>query len=320
MVVALLFYRRETARAGVFGIYAVTLLKLALMAIDFRTRMNQHYMLLGVTAAFLLVRDKALFCRILIVLFYFWAGLLKFNRDWLSGAALYGPLWLLPPSALPWATRYAIVLELVVPWALLPRRPAWLFWAAWAQLVVFHVLSSPVVGFFYPLVMLGFLLWMAAARWDAPLPRTRSPEGIALVALFCAAQLIPRLLSPDPALTGEGRMFALHMFDGRIVCRSTLTATLPDGRRASWHPVGVADTRTACDPILFWNHARNACRERPDARFDLEVWARHITDPEGAERRLIDLPDFCRLNPDYRWLHHNPWILPPGSPFSAEVR
>jgi len=314
VAVALGFARPATVRLGYFGLWALTLVKLALMTVDFRTRMNQHYMLLFITAAFLLVTNRPLFIRILVVLFYVAAAFLKLNRDWLSGASLYRPLWLVPAAYVPLAIRYSIVLELAFAWGLLART-RWLFWAAFVQLVAFHLLSSPVVGFFYPLVCLGFLTFVAVERWDGPRPPfvpRRQLGGALLLAAFVGLQLIPRLVSDDPALSGEGRLWALHMFDGRIECRGQLTLTHPDGHREPWPMLFTSEARTACDPIVFWGHARNACRARtePDADFDLLVLARHASDPAGVERRLIDVHDFCRADPPYHVLRHNPWILP----------
>src|SRR5262249_9347762 len=173
-----------------------------------------------------------LFIKIIIVQFYFWAGFLKLNQDWLSGASLYHPLWLIPSSLLPAALRYGIVLELVLAWGLLARDRR-IFWPVWAQLVAFHLISAPIVGFFYPILMAFFLAYFAAARFDAPLAGPRR-AGIAILAVFVALQFLPRLLSRDPALTGEGRTFALHMFDGRIECRGGLLLKLPSGERLTW--------------------------------------------------------------------------------------
>ena len=138
----------------------------------------------------------------------------------------------------------------------------------------------------------------------------RNRGGVAVVAVFCLLQLVPRLLSSDPALTGEGRLFALHMFDGRIECQPSLTLEHSDGRREPWPMMRMLDVRAACDPIVFWNHARNSCRARTDAGddFELTVLARHASAPAGSERPLIAVDHFCRVDPAYHVLRHNDWI------------
>ena len=65
------------------------------------------------------------------------------------------------------ACAYVIVLELVVSWGLLARR-AWIFWAAFAQFLLFHALSWQVVGFFYPLLMFAILTIFPVSRLVEP--------------------------------------------------------------------------------------------------------------------------------------------------------
>ena len=52
-------------------------------------------MALWVTGVFLAVPGKREALRLLLVLFYVWAGTLKLNWEWISGAGLYRPLWLI---------------------------------------------------------------------------------------------------------------------------------------------------------------------------------------------------------------------------------
>ena len=69
-----------------------------------------------------------------VVLFYFWAGIIKLNPEWISGAALYGEsLLLIPDSLIPAACIYVVVLELLLIFGLLSNRASW-FWATLAQL------------------------------------------------------------------------------------------------------------------------------------------------------------------------------------------
>jgi hypothetical protein len=123
LVVAAAFLYRRSARSAYAGLLLLTLFELALLALDFRLRRNQHSMALWVTGAFLLVPGKRNALRLLICLFYFWAGTLKLNWEWLSGAGLYQPVWLFTGKWLVAACAYVIVLELVIVWGLLARRP-----------------------------------------------------------------------------------------------------------------------------------------------------------------------------------------------------
>src|SRR2546427_10539732 len=136
----LLFASRRLVPWAYAGLVLVNTLKLAIMLLDYPLRMNQHYMAVFATFAYLFVPAKRDGLRVLVTLFYFWAGTLKLNWEWISGAGLYRPMWPFSAMAIVVACVYVIGLELVVAWGLLARR-AWIFWAAFAQLLVFHALS-----------------------------------------------------------------------------------------------------------------------------------------------------------------------------------
>src|SRR5262245_25219613 len=180
----LLFASRRLVPWAYAGLVLANLLKLGIMVLDYRLRMNQHYMAFFATFAYLLVPGKRDALRVLITLFYFWAGTLKLNWEWISGAGLYRPMWPFSGAGVVAACVYVIVLELGGAWGLLARR-AWIFWAAFAQFAVFHALSWQVVGFFYPLLMFAILTIFPLSRLVPPRDR---PEGL-LVALVTGPEL-----------------------------------------------------------------------------------------------------------------------------------
>src|SRR5262249_24393278 len=87
--VGLLFVSRAQTGAAYTGLLALDVLKAGIMLLDFRLRMNQHYMAFSVTAVYLFVPGKRNALRVPVALFYFWAGTLKLNWEWVSGAGLY---------------------------------------------------------------------------------------------------------------------------------------------------------------------------------------------------------------------------------------
>jgi hypothetical protein len=140
------------------------------------------------------------------------------------------------------------------------------------------------------------------------------------VATLAALQSVPRAFPGDTAITGEGRVFALHMFDALVVCEATLTYRLDTGGiraqaldQTKWMP-----HRSRCDPVIFFDIAKNTCRQPPAQVVDLDLTlrSRHSTDPEY--RTVIDIKNFCVTNPTYDMWRHNAWIGPgeavsPGS-------
>ena len=318
----LLFAFRPFVPWAYASLVLVTLVKLGIMLLDYRLRMNQHYMGFFATFAFLAVPGKRDALRVLITLFYVWAGTLKLNWEWMSGAGLYRPMWPFTGAGVVAACAYVIVLELVVSWGLLARR-AWIFWAAFVQFLLFHALSWQVVGFFYPLLMFAILTIFPASRLVEPrdppegllaaLGRGRAPRAVyAIAALFSLLQLVPYAFPGDRTLTGEGRLYALHMFDARPTCVGWAELHHADGTATRVDLKLALDTRIACDPIVYFNRARALCRRRDAGHvafqdLDLFLTARRTSD--GTMRRVIATTGFCARRERYDPFRHNAWIL-----------
>jgi hypothetical protein len=309
--------RRRTVALGLGLLALLELARLGIVLQDFRLRLNQHYMAFFAGAVFLLLPNKRRNLRLLVVLFYFWAGLLKLNREWLTGAALYARPWLVPETLIPAACAYVVVLELVISWGLLAKH-RWVFWASLAQLVLFSICSVPVVGFLYPLVMLGLLAIFPLARTaDEPSPLRafvtgqERPVTYAMVALFSALQLWPRLQGGDPAITGEGRWLSLHMFDAKVQCVGYAMLETPRGIVDRIDLVGALATRIHCDPIVYLDRARALCEQIRHAGataidVDLELDSKRSSD--ARLRPVLRLRHFCSAPPDYSAFGFNRWI------------
>lgn len=328
---ALLFLHPRLVRAAWLFQLGLNLLKALILFQDFRLRMNQHYMLLFATLVFLFLPGKRALLRYTLVAFYVWASTLKWNAEWLAGDALYGRPWLVPEALVPAACAYVVVLEAVLVWGVLSHRKA-LHWPAFAQLCVFHVVSWPVVGFFYPLLMLG-LLAIFPLCWLLDAERHGEPRNLlgelfggrarasayAFLAGFSALQLVPHAMPGDAALTGEGRLLALHMFDAQVDCRGALELRFSDGRSRTLRLPPPEAPRIRCDPAVSFSLARNACHHfgAELARLDLELEARRAR--EQWMRPLIRIGDFCRQDLAYDLWRPNDWILrlPDGAEWAS---
>lgn len=149
------------------------------------------------------------------------------NYEWLSGSVLYQALFLIPERFNWLACTYVVVMETLLIWGLLARRPA-LVWATLAQLGLFHAQSLTQIHWFYPSLMATILSWFVIERVVVQMPvvssgrelvRLKAPMAIyLLLTVFAAFQLSPLLYGKDRALTGQGRLLALHMFEARQQC------------------------------------------------------------------------------------------------------
>ena len=141
--------------------------------------------------------------------------------------------------------------------------------------------------------------------------------------LFGAFQMIPRVFPGDTVLTGEGRVFALHMFDALVECEAALTYRAADG---SMYTDSLPETRklphrSRCDPVIYFNIAKNRCTRLREGRqlvsaavrdvrdLDLSLWAKRNSEPRFHQ--IVDLERFCAADPSYDVLRHNSWIRTP---------
>jgi hypothetical protein len=322
-IVAALFVWRRLVPAAYAGLLALNLVKLLLLALDYRLRHNQHYMALWAAAVFLFVPGKRDALRVLIVLFYVWAGSLKLNWEWISGDDLYRPLWFFTGVGVVVACAYVVVMELVVSWGLLASR-GWIFWAAFAQIALFHVMSWAIVDFFYPLLMFLLIsiyplvrLWPPGDRRGLlePLLRGRlRPATYAPAVAFSLLQLTPYAFPGDHTITGEGRLYALHMFDARVDCEAFASVRATDGSVRRVELKLTYMPRINCDPIVVFNRANNLCAGRSPlatdvADLDLHLSARRWSDPSFHD--VINIADFCGRGLRYSPFRHNEWIQAP---------
>ena len=121
-LLAAILFAAAPLRSGARHFLAASALGTLLYALDYRLRLNQTYMFGWVVLAFLFAPHKRQVTALLVALFYFWAGTLKWNREWVSGAALYARPLFVPESLLPLACIYVLLLELVLVWGLFSRR------------------------------------------------------------------------------------------------------------------------------------------------------------------------------------------------------
>jgi len=297
---AFLFLLASWTRTAFSLLAAATVIKIFIFLSDYRLAGNYHYMHFWVLAAFLLIPQKGLTIRFLLLSFYLGAGVLKLNYEWISGAALSG-YFPLAGRELMLACGYVVLLELVLVFGLLARR-RWIFWLTLAQLALFHALSFLVVGFFYPALMFCFLTLFVLCELQSPgdfhwarIKELRSPARI-LLGLFFLAQTVPWMIGGDRAVDGRGRLIALNMFDAGTQCELKVMAAYADKVvRLSPQYSGNLQPRLACDPYVMLADARHRCRQlKNDPGFislEVTLLSKRKTDPGFTT--VFAFSDFC---------------------------
>jgi hypothetical protein len=242
--------------------------------------------------------------------------MLKLNYEWLSGSVLYHELFLIPAKYNWVACTYVVVLETMLIWGLLARSRV-VQLATLAQLALFHIQSLSQIHWFYPLLMASILSWFLLDRM-----MSRASQGVvndvslhvptsayAVMALFAICQLVPFLYRGDRALTGQGRIFALHMFEARQICKVIVTTT--DGKGNSVVEDIRDDAlppRMICDPIVYYSRIRDRCRAISSEARTLSVVMLSRRTTDLTFRRVIAERSFCTDVRHYAVFTNNAWL------------
>ena len=291
-----------------------------IVSLDYRLRANEFYMLFWINGVFLALPYTRWAVPVTIASFYFWAGTLKLNEEWLSGSVLYRDLWLIPKWLVPAACAYVVLLEMVMIWGLLAAQ-TWILVAVLVQLALFHIQSLSQIHWIYPLLMATMLSWFVIERRLGDVEGRASLRALLLgraprstytiVIVFAGMQMVPILYRGNSTLTGQGRLFALHMFEARQQCEVFAT---PSSGIGAGQPINLKvpslSPRMVCDPIVYLNRAQNMCRNEGarDRRFDLHLFMRAKRATDTEFETIVDQPDFCTGRHQYRLFRSNQWV------------
>ncbi len=253
-------FLKKNIRMAFLLFLILTCLKFLIQMSDFRLMGNYHYMSQIINILFLFSSNKKNMIKLFLVLFYVSAGLIKFNSDWLSGAAMLAQPWL-SGKWLEWACAYVIILELIVSWFLLSPNKYLKQWALF-QFVIFHLFSWHIVGYFYPLIMLSLI--SAFFLFQGPMESIKniSRAQWAIVVIFCSAQAYPLIFEKYSSLNGRGRILSLNMLDAKTVCETRLLVKHKDyivEYQPQFSQVGV---RIQCDPLLVVRRVDAICKDQ----------------------------------------------------------
>lgn len=284
---------------------------------DYRFMGNFHYMNAWTHLFFIFFPRRRQLLAFLIVSFYVSAGLLKFNREWLEGAAFIRPpmiqgLWL------KIGCYYVVLLEmLLIPLLLFVKNKVFRN-TVFFQILAFHLFSWHIVGYLYPLTMFC-LISIFPLIWYFPTIETKKKNPInftsklafGTLVVFWIFQIIPWIIPGPSELTGEGRIFSSNMLDSRSQCENLSTLYYND------KTIEVSDygydwgIRIACDPWLQYQLALNHCRLRAkeDPTFmdmDWFMLSKHGIDEDW--KLSVHIENFCSKRPEYFTWKRNDWI------------
>ena len=315
-----LFLYKRTLKIALGVFLAVHLIKLTLFWQSYRLMGNYHFMEFLVAFSFLFIPNKIATIRVLIVGFYVSAGSIKFNTEWFSAAAM-PQSWIdsgLPGMVnelglMPISNAYAVFLEMVVSILLLSRN-RYVFWFAFLQYLAFHAFSWQIVGYFYPMVMTCLIMiFPISQHFKQHIPfRLQSRFAYAFLAIFFISQAYPKFLPGDQAITGEGRITALNMFDANAQCHSSLlinfkNETIEELESRKSLRMGI---RIGCEPYVYFDRAKKICKSHQDnpsfQGVSLSLNSRQMSDQRYTQ--LVNIKNICSKSISYNSFFLNDWI------------
>lgn len=293
---AICYLNKKTVEIATLLLILITLLKGAIFIQDYRFMGNYHYMPFWMTATFILSPRKKEACSLLLVLFYVGAGLLKFNVEWLSGAAMIRPP-IITGKLLEWGTAFVVILEMFFVFWFFSQQ-LWKRVFALSLIALFHLFSWHIVGFFYPLVMFSMLLLIAFSLKTGVRLNWKRPGFLIFPTLFAIAQLLPFMFFSNSAVTGAGRILSLNMFDAKTICQSEII--YKNKNTFIQLPLLLNDlgVRIGCDPLVHFEQAKHYCRkintEKPDT-ISIHMVTKSTSSDQVIQTLSID--DVCHNPP-----------------------
>jgi len=270
---------RGRERIALWLLACGSLLKLGLYLLDYRLMGNFHSMPIFLSFIYFLRPKDLNAAQLTLVMFYFLAGTLKLNLEWLSGQALWTPrVWKLT-ELMPWGLAGVVILELCLIWLLLmPSRP--LRFLIWFTLVAFHLVSYNWVGWFYPAIMLTMILFMPFMWRKASSNWRLTRWGAASMMVLILAHSLPhfedfKLRGTPLSLEGSARAYTLNMIDARPTCIASLMMKVGGDRLDVIPNMREYGVRTSCDPLLLKAYAVSICRsEDPRSMVQIRLASR----------------------------------------------
>ena len=335
---ALFFLHKKTVKVAYFFFLLALVAKYGIFLMDYRFMGNYHYMHFIISLLYLFIPQKMFFIPIFIVLFYFFAGLIKTtNREWLTGLALFkSPPVFINEEVFKILCFLVVLLETVGVWFLIlkTRIREGIFFC----FVMFHTVSYYFVGYYYPLIMFSLisifpLKWSqklgneklgsqklgSEKPWSQKLGSQKSLSflnrshyriGVVCLLVFCVCQFMPFLIKGDSSLTGEGRFFSLNMFDANTECRSQVRVRFKNRTVEIPLPHEPLEVRIHCDPYVYFYQAQKMCqlykKNKNFKDLDLILFSKLKSDRDYTT--LIDEKNFCAQKLSYSLYRKNKWI------------
>ena len=290
------FFFSKTRRWAILILALATVAKNFIIFHDARLYSGHNYITNFLFVIYFFLPHKRFYIKLQFVLVYFWSGIMHLNPQWLDGRLLEG--WKFFPEQLTLQTHYVVFLQVVMSWSLLSQKLRWVLFA-WIQLIFFHAISFTYIHWLYPVMMLLLLLAFPAFLWTKP-PQMftkrsffREP-GFVLACIFSLLQLVPRFISYETFLRGDGRFFySMHQFHAGSSCQAIASQEDKKQTIDLLKVMPFVHERMKCEPVVIIAAAREICRKNKNAKSWHVTLRSTMTGDSSGEVQVFDIPNFC---------------------------
>jgi hypothetical protein len=264
---------------------------------------------------FFLSRDKLRSLRWMWATLYFFAASVKFSDGWILGtyfSSMKLGLPGVPRELIPLATNLVIIFEIFFSYGLVSRHP-WYRMTSFYLWIAFHFYSVFLVGYYYPVRCLTYLVVLFLPTKDdrledfLPLGFIRRPMWLSVLFFFYALHIAPLISKKDRFYTFERLGYSFFMIDGNHQCRIQIRYFDKQGKLIDEEKISLYEPRTRCSPTQFVQKIKRRCRRESFGR------AEFILDHSlngGPFYRIVDQKNACDL-PLSIWRDHE-WIRDPS--------
>lgn len=268
---------------------------------------NFDYYDLVLAFAFLFLKEKEYFVKLLFVLFYFLSSTIKIHEGWIFGnyfKTLVSGMPFIPDKNITFFTNILIFMQMVGSWFLLSNNKA-LQRLAFVYFSFFHIYSGIIVHFRYITISLTALIALFAIQKDWKIMKVskNTLAGYLLISFLIFGQLSAYFVTGDQKKTLESDYFGFYMFEANHQCVSTtkiyyLNKIVKNLTNSNY----IANNR--CDPYHYWYRIKTICDR--DSNIEKVSWTFDHSINGHKFERIVDVENACGL--DYKVLKHNSWI------------
>jgi hypothetical protein len=202
-------------------------------------------------------------------------------------------------------------MQIVGAWFLFSKNK-YLYNTALYYFIFFHLYSTILVGYRYPLTALLTLVVLFGiddnkTKLEDLRPRVKDIFNWMVIFSLLSLQFIGIIIAGNQKITLEGNNYGLYMFEANHQCISSYKYGDKNVVTSS------ADARNRCDPYLYLQEVKKICKttkEKVSWTFD------HSVNGESMYR-IVDEKDSCSLV--YKPFAHNAWINIKNPAYVSEV-